>query len=160
MFEKANKGGEQMNYELIMLRNALRMKKNAKILTEEMKLIALRSYSTINWRDGTMGQIEAIGKISRQIDDCNTFYNSVEKALLIIPKGYKALLVAVYFKNTDKQAIAKRYGVSLSTVYRKLLYAREAFLKALISIECTEEGFMANDGELDFNERLPYRTRK
>ena len=145
-----------MNYELIMLRNALRMKKNANILTEEMKLIALRSYSTFNWRDGTMGQVEAIAKLSRQIDDCNAFYNSVKKALYIVPAGYRALLVTVYFKNTDKQEIAKRYKVSRSTVYRKLLYARESFLSALNSIGCTEEWFMANYGELDFAERLPY----
>ena len=159
MFENVKKGGEQMKYELIMLRNALRMKKSAKILTEEMKLIALRSYSTFNWRDGTMGQIEAIGKISQQIEDCNIFYNSVKKALLIVPKGYRALLVAVYFKNVDKQELASKYKVSLSTVYRKLLYARESFLGALCSLGCSEEWFLNNYGELDFAENLPYHKR-
>ena len=149
-----------MNYELVMLRNALRMKKNANILTEEMKLIALRSYSTLNWRDGTMGQVAEIARISQQIDDCNNFYNSVKKALCIVPKGYRALIVAVYFKNVDKQEIAKRYGVSLSTVYRKLLYARESFLAALNSIGCTEEWFMKSYYEFDFTERLPYHKRR
>ena len=145
-----------MKYELIMLRNALRMKKSAKILTEEMKLIVLNSYSTFNWRDGTMGQVEAIGRISQQIDNCNIFYNSVKKALLILPKGYRALLLAVYFKNVDKQLLANKYNVSISTVYRKLLYARESFVAALTSIGCTEEWFLANYGSLDFDERLPY----
>ncbi|MCH5151354.1 MAG: sigma-70 family RNA polymerase sigma factor [Clostridiales bacterium] len=149
-----------MKYELVMLRNAIRMKNSAKILTEEMKLIALKSYSTVNWRDGTMGQIEAIGKISQQIEDCNIFYNSVKKALLIVPKGYRALLVAVYFKNVDRQELASKYKVSLSTVYRKLLYARESFLSALRSIGCSEEWFLTNYGELDFAENLPYRKRK
>ena len=148
-----------MNYELIMLRNALHMKRNANILTEEMKLIALQSYSTLNWRNGTMGQVKEIARVSQQIDDCNTFYNSVKKALLIVPKGYRALLVTVYFKNVDKQEIAKRYGVSRSTVYRKLLYARESFLAALNSIGCTEEWFVSNYGELDFAKRLPYHKR-
>ena len=160
MFEIIKQGGEQMNYELIMLRNALRMKRNANILTEEMKLIALQSYSTLNWRDGTMGQIAAIARISEQIDKCNTFYNSVKKALLIIPKGYRALIGAVYFKNVDKFDIAKRYGVSRSTVYRKLLYARESFLAALNSIGCTKEWFLNNYGEFDFTERLPYHKHK
>lgn len=148
-----------MRYELIMLRNALRMKQTANILTKEMKLIALRSYSTLNWRDGTMGQIRTLNSTSKQIDECLDFYNSVKKALLIVPSGYRALLVSVYLKNTDKQQIATKYHVSVSTVYRKLLRARESFLRALNSIGCTEEWFTANFGEYNWEENLPYHKR-
>lgn len=149
-----------MRYELIMLRNALRMKRTANILTKEMKLIALRSYSTLNWRDGTMGQIRALSQTSQQIADCLDFYNSVEKALLIVPSGYRALLVAVYLKNTDKKQIATRYRVSVSTVYRKLLRARETFLRALNTIGCNEQWFTDRYGEYNWDERLPYHKRR
>lgn len=145
-----------MRYELIMLRNALRMKRTANILTKEMKLIALRSYSTINWRDGTMGQIRAMNHTSQQIGDCLEFYNSVEKALLIVPSGYRALLVSVYLKNVDKQQISTKYHVSVSTVYRKLLRARESFLRALNSIGCSEQWFTERYGDYNWDERLPY----
>lgn len=149
-----------MNYELLMLKNAVRMKKTANILTKELTLVALKSYDTINWRNGTMGQVEAISNISTQIDECLAFYNAVEKALLMLPKGYAALLVTVYFKNADKEKLAKKYGVSRSTVYRKLYSAREMFVRALCSLGCTEEWFTENYGHYDFIVRLPYRKRK
>ena len=139
-----------MNFELIMLNNAMRMKNNANILSKELELIAMRSYDTTNWRDGTLGQIDEILKKSTQIDECLTFYNAVEKALLLLPKGYRALLVTVYFKHTDKLALVKKYGVSRSTVYRKLYKAREMFAEALSSIGCDERWFMSNYGHYDF----------
>ena len=158
-FDISKKGNEQMNYELLMLKNAIRMKKTANILTKELTLVAMRSYDTFNWRNGTMGQVEAISNISSQIDECLAFYNAVEKALLMLPKGYKALLVTVYFKNTDKEALAKKYGVSRSTVYRKLYSAREMFAQALGSLGCTKEWFTANYAHYDFINRLPYHKK-
>ena len=149
-----------MNYELLMLKNAIRMKKTANILTKELELVAMKSYNTLNWRNGTIGQVEAISNISAQIDECLTFYNAVEKALLIIPRGYSALLVTVYFKNTDKAELAKKYKVSRSTVYRKLYSAREMFMHALISLGCTEEWFTANYSHYDFIVRLPYHKKR
>ena len=148
-----------MNYELIMLRNAVRVNKTVNILTKELELVALKSYDTLTWRNGTMGQIEAIANISKQIDECRTFYGAVEKALLMLPKGYRVLLVTVYFKNADKVALAKKYGVSRSTVYRKLHLAREKFLSALISLGFTEQWFVDNYGHYDFVERDTYHKR-
>ena len=148
-----------MNYELIMLKNALRMKQNAKILTKEMQLVAMRSYDTFNWRDGTVGQIRAIGDYSEQIDRLVAFYNSVEKALFILPKGYRALLVAVYFKHEDKMDIAIRFRVSRATVYRRLYTARELFREALVSIGCTEQWFLDNYSNFDWIDRMPYRKK-
>ena len=138
-----------MRYELAMLKNAVRMKKTANILTKELQLVALKSYDTLNWRDGTMGQVHAMSDIARQIDECNTFYNAVKKALLTLPKGYATLLVTVYFKNADKVALAKKYNVSRSTVYRKLYYARELFARSLNDLGFTEQWFNDNYGHYD-----------
>ena len=149
-----------MNYELTMLKNALRIKKSADVLTKELKLLAMTSYNTLNFRNGTLGQVEAIADLSNQIDECLFFYTAVEKALLMLPKGYSVLLVTVYFKNKDKVELAKKYGVSRSTVYRKLYSAREMFLRALNSLGCTEEWFTANYGHYDFIVRLPYHKKK
>lgn len=146
-----------MNYELIMLRNALRMKRCADKFREELEQIAITSYNTFNFRDGTMGQIEAISRSQQRIEECERFYEIVKSALIVIPKGYRALLVAVYLKRIDKKVIAKRYFVSLSTVYRKLCRARTAFLKALSAMGCDEAWFLANYGDYDFEERLPKR---
>ena len=149
-----------MNYELLMLKNAIRMRKTANILTKELELIAMKSYDTFNWRNGTMGQVEAITNISSQIDECLAFYNAVEKALLILPKGNRMLLVTVYFKNIDKVELAKRYRVSRSTVYRKLYAAREMFLKALNSLGFTQDWFTENYAHYDMLMREPYHKHK
>ena len=143
-----------MNYELIMLRNALRMKRCAEKFREELEHIALTSYNTFNWRDGTMGQIEAMSDAYEKIEECQRFYEIVKNALLVLPKGYRALLVAVYLKKIDKKVLAKRFGVSLSTVYRKLCSARTSLLNALKSMGCDEEWFLAHYGEYEFEERL------
>ena len=144
-----------MNYELIMLRNALRMKRCAEKFKEELQHIALTSYNTCNWRDGTMGQIAAMSDAYEKIEECQRFYEIVKNALLVLPKGYRALLVAVYLKKIDKKVLAKRFDVSLSTVYRKLCRARTGFLNALKGMGCDEEWFLANYGEYEFEERLP-----
>ena len=136
------------------------MKKTANILSKQLTLVAMNSYDTLNWRNGTMGQVEAITQISNQIDEYLTFYNAVKKALYMMPKGHAALLVTVYFKNSDKDSLAKKYGVSRSTVYRKLYAAREMFKCALNSLGCTEQWFNDNYSGYDFIDRLPYHKRK
>ena len=147
-----------MNYELIMLRNALRMKRCAERFKEEMKHIALTSYDTTTWRNGTMGQIDAIASAQDRIDECQRFYEIVKNALLALPKGYRALLVAVYVRKRDKTALAKRFGVSLSTVYRKLFRARTSLCNALKSMGYDEAWFLANYGDYEFEERLPKKA--
>ena len=148
-----------MNYELIMLRNALRMKRCADKFREELQQIAMTSYNTFSWRNGTMGQIEAMARAQDRIEECMRFYESVKSALLILPKPYRALLVAVYVKHVDKSVIVKRYHVSLSTVYRKLFRARTAFANALRSLGCDEQWFTDHYGDYDFEERFPSRRR-
>ena len=147
-----------MNYELIMLRNALRMKRCAESYRGDIERIALTSYNTSTWRNGTMGQIDAISNAQRRIEECQRFYDVVKNALLVLPKGYRALLVAVYLKKIDKKVLAKRYDVSLSTVYRKLFRARTSLSNALKSLGCDEEWFIANYGDYEFEENLPQRA--
>ena len=144
-----------MNYELIMLRNALRMKKCANRFREEMEHIALTSYNTLTWRNGTMGQIDAMASAQDKVEECQRFYEVVKNALLVLPKGYRALLVSVYLKRTDKNALAKRYRVSLSTVYRKLFQARTSLSNALKNMGYDEEWFLNTYGDYEFEERLP-----
>ena len=143
-----------MNYELIMLRNALRMKRCAERFREEMEHIALTSYNTSTWRNGTMGQINAMASAQDKINECQRFYEIVKNALLILPKGYRALLVAVYIRKRDKSDLAKRFGVSLSTVYRKLFRARTSLCNALKSMGYDEEWFLANYSDYEFEERI------
>ena len=143
-----------MNYELIMLRNALRMKRCADKFREDLQHIAMTSYNTFNWRDGTMGQIEAMSRSQEKIEECLRFYEVVKSALLVLPRSYRALLVAVYLKRIDKKVIAKRYHVSLSTVYRKLCRARVSFQNALQSFGCDEEWFVTHYGDYEFEERF------
>lgn len=138
-----------MHYELVMLRNAIRVKNSAEQMLSEMKSVAVHSYCTLNWRDGTLGQAYALGKWAAQIQQCRNFYEAVASALAQIPRGYRALLIAVYFRYADKRDLAKKYGVSVSTVYRKLLRARTAFCAALNRNGHTYKWFCDNYGDWD-----------
>ena len=133
-----------MNHELVMLRGALRMKQSAKEFDKTIKTLALKSYSTLNWRDGTMGQVEAICNYTEKRNKCLNFYNGVANALKLTPKGYRALICEVYLYNTDKQTICQKYNISLSTLYRHLSKARTSFRNKLVHLGMSENWLQTN----------------
>ena len=133
-----------MNHELVMLRGALRMKQSATEFDKTIKTLALKSYSTANWRDGTMGQVEAICDYTEKRNKCLDFYNGVADALKLTPKGYRALICEVYLRNTDKQSICQKYKVSLSTLYRYLSKARSCFRNKLEQLGMNEKWLTTN----------------
>lgn len=133
-----------MNHELVMLRGALRMKQSAKDLNKTIRTLALKSYSTLNFRDGTMGQVEAICNYTEKRNSYLNFYNGVAKALKRTPKGYRALICEVYLRNTDKQSICQKYKVSLSTLYRYLSKARKKFRDSLNDLGYSENWLATN----------------
>ena len=141
---KMDNGGEQMNHELVMLRGALRMKQSAKDLNKTIRTLALKYYSTLNFRDGTMGQVEAICNYTEKRNSYLNFYNGVAKALKRTPKGYRALICEVYLRKTDKQSICQKYKVSLSTLYRYLSKARKKFRDSLNDLGYSESWLTTN----------------
>ena len=130
-----------MNHELIMLRGANRMKYYAQSVSQEIMRIAVTSYSTLNYKDGTMGQVKEICSRAKIRDDCLLFYNALVSALRRIPKGNRALLVAVYLKNADKKSICAKYKVSASTLYRKLYVSRSLLRAELDALGYDEKWF-------------------
>lgn len=134
----------KMNHELVMLRGALRMKQSASELNKTIHTLALKSYSTANWRDGTMGQVEAICHYTEKRNKCMDFYNGVADALKLMSKGYRALICEVYLHNTDKQSICQKYKVSLSTLYRYLSKARNSFRSKLEQLGMDEKWLTTN----------------
>lgn len=152
-----------MNYELTMLKNAVRMKKSAALIAREIRLIATKSYDVSYWRNGTMGQVQAISELSAQAELLNDFYTAVRRALFALPAPYRALLVSVYIKDVDRQALAQRYDVSLSSVYRKLCDARRLFSNALVDMGCDEQWFKERYSDFEWvvrREQTPRRRVK
>ena len=139
-----------MNYELIMLRGANRMKYEAVSASKEIMNIAVTSYSTLNYKDGTLGQAEEICRRAAERDHCLLFYNALMQGLRSVPKGNRALLVAIYLKNADKRGICAKYGVSLSTLYRKLSLSRAMLRSALNALGYNEKWFRDNFGSVDW----------
>ncbi len=147
-----------MNYELIMLKNAVRMKHTAAKISDEITVLAMHSYDTSNWRNGTAGQMQAVAELLQQKEVLNDFYSSVYQALGLVPKPLRALLVAVYIKGKAQKQLAARYGVSAATVYRKLCLARESFRQALTILGCDEQWFQARYGGYDWIVRREQRN--
>lgn len=139
-----------MNHELIMLRGVYKMKKSAKQLDRVINKIALNSYNTFNWKDGTMGQVEAITNYISERDNMNDFCDTAISALQNTPKPYRALLVEVYFKNADKAELGKKYNVSPSTVYRKLAKARDSYKVELDKLGCDKDTFCQKYCKIDW----------
>lgn len=139
-----------MNHELIMLRGANRMKYCTVSVSQEIMSIALTSYSTLNYKGGTLGQVEAISKRAETRDRCLLFYNALMRGLRSIPKGNRALLVAIYLKNADKRGLCAKYNVSVSTLYRKLTASRTMLRSALDALGYDEQWFNDNFGCFDW----------
>lgn len=138
-----------MKYELIMLRYANKIKYCDKCISCEIRQIALTSYSVLNFRDGTMGQMSLISELAGLRDKCRLFWQSLVEGLKAIDKPYRALLVAVYLKNADISVMCAKYRTSKSTFYRRLWRARALLRQALARQGYDEQWFDCNFGDLD-----------
>lgn len=139
-----------MNYELIMLKGAKRMKANALRLQTEAENVAVLSYCVENCANSTMDQIDRIAKYVDMRDSCMAFVEGVANALSSMPKGYSALLKTVYLKKSDKNELCRKYKISLSTFYRKLERARSSFRTHLNVCGCSEAWFWKNFGDVSW----------
>lgn len=127
-----------MNHEIAMLQSLSVCNKYLKKLNKRCMNAALNSFSAEGYPNGTLGQISALAKLTAERDAFLSVMHTVCNALNGMPKGYRALLVAIYVKKVPRQVVADKYGVSLSTVYRKLTRARKYF-----RIEMEKAGFDA-----------------
>ncbi len=139
-----------MNYELTMLKNVVRAQKSAQSIAHRIRLLAMRSYDTAGFRNGTLGQVQKLQKMCCRAELFNGFCRFVKKALNRLPAGVRALLVEVYVKNRSRSDVAKRCGVNVGKVYRKLFAARKLFRDALEKEGCTERFFNESYGCFDW----------
>lgn len=130
-----------MNHEIAMLQSLSVCNKYLKKLNERCLHAALNSFSAHDFPNGTVRQIEKVAKLSVERDDFLYVMSTITQLLKSLPKGYRALLVEVYVKNVPKQSIATKYGVSISTVYRKLSAARACFREQMQKVGCDASWF-------------------
>lgn len=148
-----------MNHELVMLRGLGHCRKKMLRLQEECLNCALKSFSTEFTRDGTIGQVRAVAQLVVQKENLEKYIDLVKSALADMPRGYRALIVAVYVKKISKEELCRKYKISVSTVYRKLAKARTCFRSKLEALGCTESWFAATYGENDWINCLLERPR-
>lgn len=139
-----------MNHELIMLREYKRIKNLSQYLTEKARYKAIKSYCGMEARGGTIGQIEEICRLISLRNGCLLFCAAVNDAFKVTDVKTRALLSAVYLKREKIDALAARFNVSRSTVYRKLFSSRAEFKRALNVFGYTEEWFLKNYSQIDF----------
>lgn len=133
-----------MNHEIAMLQSLSVCKKYLKKLNDRCVKAALNSFSADDYPNGTLGQVGLVSQLTAERDAFLSVVQTMSQALKQIPGGYRALLVAVYVKNTPRHVIASRYGVSLSTVYRKLAQARKCFQGKMKLLGCDDSWFVEN----------------
>ena len=137
-----------MKNELTVLKSIRHCKTIAKKLDEECKNLALSSFCAVNFQNGTLGQMQAIAELVYKRNLTEQYYETVVKAIGDMPSGYRALMFAVYVKKTSKTELCQKYGVSLSTIYRKLELSRKLFAKNLQNEGAEEEWFQKVYGAL------------
>lgn len=133
-----------MNHEIAMLQSLSVCNKYLKKLNERCMNAALNSFSADGYPDGTMGQMSALVKLTAERDSFVAAMHTIRNLLSRVPKEYRALLVTVYVKNVPRQEVADTYGVSLSTVYRKLTRARKYFREEMEKFGCDASWFVDN----------------
>lgn len=119
-------GGEEMTYELTILRGISACKKELARKQKQCEKFALATFSS-QCREGTYGQAVALAEMVLEKDALQNYLCALAREFNKMPKGYKALLTAVYVKRIPHEYLCKKYNVSLSTVYRKLAKARRCF---------------------------------
>ena len=139
-----------MNHELIMLRECTRMKRLSQILTKEARYRAIKSHSSQNIRNGTMGQIEEICQIIQLRDECLLFWRATLDALKAMDEDKSCLLALYYLKRAKTDVIAQRFDTSISTIYRKLHIARRQFGEILKKFGYDARWFKSEFGDIEF----------
>lgn len=123
MFEN---GGDEMTYELTMLRGISACKNELARMQKRCENFALATFSS-QCKDGTFGQAVALAEMVLKREALKNYLCALAQVFKQLPKGYKALLTAVYVKRVPHEWLCKKYNVSLSTLYRKLAKARRCF---------------------------------
>lgn len=147
-----------MNHAEVMLKNAKVCIRYLKALDEQSKELAVKSYCTEGVRDGTMGQVAKLVQFSVAKESCESFLRVIRSALKDMPKGYRALLYAVYVKGVTKRSIAEKFGISIATVYRKVRDAVGCFGDKLVRNGKNEAWFVENYGNADWISDLISQT--
>lgn len=123
------------------------MRKNAKEMEQITKRLAVKSYMSVS---DTAEEAKRVADFALERDRLYEFYDAVVSALKITPKGCGALLNSVYLHNESKEAICKKYNVSMSTLYRKLAQARKSFRCNLDRLGYDENWLSDNYGKIDW----------
>ncbi len=147
-----------MNHELVMLRGIKYCKKSIKSLNEQCMNIALRSFSSEKYHDGTLGQAMDLAQKVAEREIFLNYLKLIKTALIEMPRGLRALIVAIYIKELPKEYFCKKYHISPATMYRKLALARDSFRLKLQSLGCDEKWFRDTYGEVEWVHGLLSRT--
>ena len=130
-----------MKNELAVLNSIKHARTIAKKLDGECKNLALSSFCAANFPGGTLAQVQAVADLVHKREVTLRYYKAVLAAITDMPRGYRALMMAVYVRKTSKSELCHKYGVSLATLYRKLERARKLFAEGLAAQGAGEDWF-------------------
>ena len=106
-------------------------------ITKSVNKIALTSYNTTSWKDGTIGQIEEITQLMQRRDRLEDLVSRISTALSGVDKPLRQLLSQVYIVRRKPKELAQKYNVSPTTVYNKLSAGKKIFCANLKSTGVT-----------------------
>lgn len=137
-----------IDFDLFVLRLPEAIGMCRKAYLNVAKRLALTAFLAGDGHGETAVQFEQIGEYLCKSDLCGQFISRVAAAINVLPVKHAALIKSVYVRRTSPSAIAEKYGVSTSTVYRKLRVARKNFVNALTANGVTKQWLVDNFGEI------------
>ena len=137
-----------IDFDLFVLRLPEAIGMCRKAYLNVAKRLALTAFLAGDGHGETAVQFEQIGEYLCKSDLCGQFISRVAAAINVLPVKHASLIKSVYVRRTSPSAIAEKYGVSTSTVYRKLRVARKNFVNALTANGVTKQWLVDNFGEI------------
>ncbi len=141
-----------MTYEAEILIGASKMEALVRLCQEAYKNIAVHSYFTDFWRDGTMGQLETMENYQQMQNRFQKLIDVVQNSLSQMPKAYKNLLIQIYLLHAKKRNICKKYKITQQNLYGKIRKANMMFYDGLKKQGADYNWFKTTYSDIDFSE--------
>ncbi len=139
---------EKYSFELFVLQLPSALNKCSEMYLEMARSMAMSAFLSGDGHGETNVQLGKINDCLDKRDMCRSFISRVKKTVAEMPRSQYRLIVELCFKHASCEAVADKFGTSVSTVYRKLRRARRMLLDKLAENGVTKEWVIAEFGDI------------
>lgn len=137
---------EKIDFDVAVIKLPNALAKCARAYRQVAARFALAAFSATEGESSS--QFGQIGELLAKSEACSLFCHRLKQALSSMREGEAKLVRRIFVQGMSVADIAAEYGVSLSTVYRKIALARKHFNKALDDVGLTKQWVLDEFGDI------------